>query len=145
MTTAAATLPGSTVSGRKGLHIALWIVQGLLAVAFGFAGVMKLTTPYDQLAQNMAWAVVVPEALVRFIGLSELAGALGLVLPGLTRIKTGLTALAALGLTSVMVLAAAFHVYLGETAAMGPSLVLGSLAAFVAWGRYRRAPITPRA
>ena len=145
MSAATATLNGPVASQRSGLRIALWIVQGLLAVAFGAAGALKLTTPYDQLAQNMSWVGHVPAGLVRFIGLSELAGALGLVLPGLTGIKPGLTSLAALGLSTVMVLGAGFHVYLGEASLVGPSVVLGILAAFVTWGRYFRAPIAARA
>lgn len=130
-------------SGR-GLRIALWIVQGLLAIAFGMAGVMKLLSPIADLAANMAWVSSVPEGLVRFIGASELAGAIGLILPAVTRVKPGLTALAGGGLTLVMLLAAAFHLSRSEGAALPAPLVLGGLAAFVAWARFRKAPIAPR-
>jgi hypothetical protein len=108
------------------------------------AGVMKTTMPIDELAKTVNWAADVPLLLVRFIGLSELAGALGLVLPALTRIMPVLTPLAAAGLTLVMILAAGFHLTRGEAAAIGFTLVLGAAAAFVAWGRWRRVPIAAR-
>jgi uncharacterized membrane protein YphA (DoxX/SURF4 family) len=124
--------------------IALWIVQLLLAAAFGTAGAMKLTMPVPELVQQMAWAGDVPPWLVRFIGLSELAGAVGLVLPAATRMAPGLTPVAALGLVVVMLLAAAFHVVRGEFGALPINMTLGALAAFVAWGRTRKAPVHAR-
>ena len=76
------------------MHIVLWLVQILLACAFGMAGFMKSTQPVDVLAQNgIQWATQVPVALVRFIGISELLGAIGLILPAATRIKPVLTPL----------------------------------------------------
>ena len=120
------------------LHIALWVVQSLLFVAFGMAGLMKLFTPIDELALKLPWAAAVPAALVRFIGLSEVAGALGLVLPQAFRVRPQLTPLAALGLVTVMVLAAGFHLHRLEYGAIAFNLVLGALAAFVGWGRARR-------
>jgi putative oxidoreductase len=128
----------------KALHVALWVAQVLLFAAFGMAGFMKLTTPIPDLAQKMAWVTAVPH-LVRFIGAAELAGALGMLLPSITRIRPGLTALAGLGLTTIMILAMAFHVSRGEASVTPANLVLGGLAAFVAWGRFRKAPIEPRA
>jgi hypothetical protein len=129
----------------KGLHIGLWFVQILLAVAFGMAGFMKTTMPFDALNKAMPWTLVVGEPGVRFIGASELAGALGLLLPSITRILPILTPLAGVGLTTVMVLASAFHASRGELGVLPINFVLGSLAAFVAWGRFRRAPIAARA
>ena len=79
----------------RGLTIALWIAQLLLFGGFGSAGLMKSTMPLDQLAAMMPWAGDVPGRLVRFIGLSELAGAIGVLLPAMTRIRPGLTPLAA--------------------------------------------------
>ena len=93
------------IQRSRGFELALWTVQILLAVAFGMAGVMKTFTPLDQLALKMGWVATLPAPVVRFIGLSELAGALGLVLPGLFRIKQQLTPIAAVGLVTVMVLA----------------------------------------
>src|SRR4051812_16814396 len=119
-----ATNSSSTTS--KGLNVSLWFVQILLAVMFGMAGAMKLITPIDALAQQMGWPGTVPEVLVRFIGLSEFAGALGLVLPSLTRIRPRLTALAGVGLVVVMVLASGFHISRGEIQAVPINLVLGA-------------------
>ena len=127
----------------KVMNISLWIVQVLLAVVFGMAGALKMT-PIDTLAQQLAWASTVPELLVRFIGVSELAGAIGLILPSVTRIRPGLTPLAAAGLVVVMILAAGFHISRGEIGALPINFILGGLAAFVAWGRTKKAPIRPR-
>ena len=124
------------------MHILLWIVQVLLAVVFAMAGFMKSTQPIDSLVQNgMVWAGQVPVALVRFIGVSELLGAIGLILPAATKIKPSLTLLAALGLLTIMILAMAFHLSRGEAQALPINMVLGGLAAFVAWGRTTKAPI----
>ncbi|WP_224247382.1 DoxX family protein [Hyalangium gracile] len=140
-------VPGSMTGGlsrSKALHVTLWAVQAVLALSFGMAGVMKLTMPMADLAQMLGWPGAVPPALVRFIGASELAGAIGLIVPAWSRIKPGLTALAGAGLALVMLLAIGFHVSRGELAALPVNLVLGGLAAFVAWGRARKAPIAPR-
>jgi uncharacterized membrane protein YphA (DoxX/SURF4 family) len=128
----------------KALLVALWIVQLLLALAFGLAGVMKTTQPISDLATSLVWPGVVPPALVRFIGASELAGALGLVLPATTRVKPFLTPLAAVGLVTVMLLAMVFHVSRGEWSALPINLVSAALAGFVAWGRFKKAPIQSR-
>lgn len=141
MTTSA--LPAT--NDRRGLRIALWIVQALLGLAFTFAGILKTTTPIDELAAQMVWPGAVPAALVRFIGVSELLGGIGLVLPSLTRVQPKLTPLAAAGLTLVMILAALFHVTRGEMSALPINAVMGGLAVFVAWGRWTAAPIAPRA
>jgi len=107
---------------------------------------MKTMTPIAELATKLPWAAEVPAALVRFIGTAELLAAVGLVLPAATRIRPGLTALAAAGLVTVMILAFAFHAMRGELAQAAPiNLVLGGLAAFVAWGRFKKAPIRARA
>lgn len=124
------------------MHILLWVVQVLLACAFGMAGVMKSTQPVDVLVQNgIAWAGQVPLLMLRFIGISELLGAIGLILPAATKIKPWLTPLAALGLLTIMILAMAFHLSRGEAQALPMNMVLGGLAAFVAWGRTRKVPI----
>lgn len=143
MTTA--TIVDSSVSrSSNGMHIGLWIVQGLLAFAFLGAGLMKLTTPLDALAAQMAWVEAVPGGLVRFIGAAEFAGALGLILPAATRIQPRLTVWAAVGLVTVMALAFLTHATRGEWPMVAPNVVLGSLAAFVAWGRATKAPIASR-
>ena len=124
------------------MHVLLWVVQILLAFAFGMAGFMKSTQPVDALVQSgVQWASQVPLSMVRFIGISEFLGAVGLVLPAATKIKPSLTPLAALGLLTIMVLAMAFHLSRGELQATPVNIVLGGLAAFVAWGRTKKVPI----
>src|SRR5438128_166430 len=119
----------------KALPIALWVAQILLALAFGMAGWMKVSTPLAELLKNMPDMAGMPGGLIRFIGISELAGALGLLLPALTRIAPWLTPLAGVGLATIMVLATVFNLSHGEFPAIGVTLTLGALAVFVAWGR----------
>jgi len=115
---------------------ALWIVQGLLAAVFLFAGGMKLVLPLEKLAGPVA----VPGLFLRFIGVCELLGAVGLILPGLLRIRPGLTPLAAAGLLIIMIGAIVITLMVGQIVAALISLVVGVLAAFVAYGRWRVAP-----
>ena len=118
------------------MNIALWIVQALLGAAFIMAGFTKTTTPIDKLSIKMPWAKEVPQGLVRFIGISQLLGGIGLILPWLTGIMPILTPLAACGLAINMLLALAFHINRKEYNVLAPSFILGLLAAFVAWGRF---------
>ena len=118
--------------------IALWIVQILLAVAFAFFGYPKVFQPIEALAAMLPWATEVPALLVRFIGVAEIAGALGLVLPGLTKVQPKLMGWAAVGLCLLMIFAAIFHTTRGEFGNIAFNVVLFVLAAFVAWGRLRR-------
>lgn len=127
----------------KGIQIGLWVVQVLLALAFGMAGAMKAMTPIDELATKMPWVTSAP-GLVRFIGITELLGAIGLILPAATRIQPKLTAYAASGIAVIMVLGTAFHIYRGEGSAVPVTLILAGLAGFVIWGRLKKAPIAPR-
>jgi hypothetical protein len=115
---------------------ALWIVQALLALVFLFAGGMKLVLPLEQLTGPIS----IPGPFLRFIGVAEVLGALGLILPGLLRIRPGLTPLAAVGLVIIMIGATALTLAAGELGAALISLVVGLLAAFVAYGRWRLAP-----
>src|SRR2546425_4977838 len=85
--------------GRSTTNVELWIVQGLLAALFLFAGGAKLVLPLDQ----MAGPVALPGWFLRFLGVAEVLGALGLVLPGLLRIRSGLTSLAAAGVGVIMI------------------------------------------
>ncbi|HEU5430088.1 MAG TPA: DoxX family protein [Thermomicrobiales bacterium] len=112
---------------------ALWVVQGVLAVAFLLAGAMKLVTPSDVLAASMP--VALPVLFVKFIGLCEVLGAFGLILPGVFKIRIGLTPLAAVGLVIIMVGATVINAATLGVAMALPTLVLGLLAAFVAYGR----------
>jgi putative oxidoreductase len=142
--TTSVTASHASVATNKGWNIALWLAQGLLALLFGMAGTMKATQSIDELSQALPWTAEVPVALVRFIGVSELAAAIGMILPAATRIMPRLTPLAGVGLALVMVLAAAFHAMRGETGALPINVALCGLAIFVAWGRLLKAPIAPR-
>jgi uncharacterized membrane protein YphA (DoxX/SURF4 family) len=143
-----ASLASRSTSGhgdsRDALGVALWIAQLVLFTVFAVTGFAKMTMPVDRLAPMMAWVTDAPEALVRFIGVAELAGALGVLLPSVTRVQPGLTSLAAVGLGVVMACATVVHLAEGEPARAMVPLVLGALAAFVAWGRYAASPIVSR-
>jgi uncharacterized membrane protein YphA (DoxX/SURF4 family) len=128
---------------NKTMHIALWVIQILLAAMFIMAGLMKSTTAIEELGKNLPWVLEMP-ALARFIGISELLGGLGLVLPSLLRIKPILTPIAGFALTLVMFLAMGFHFMHSEFAPIGVSSIIGAMAAFVAWGRIKIAPISAR-
>jgi hypothetical protein len=112
---------------------ALWVVQVLLALAFVSAGAIKLISPDEVLT---AWYPF-PAAFIRFIGVCELLGAVGLILPGLLRIRQGLTPLAAAGLAIIMAGAVATTLAIGGGMAALMPLALGLLAVFVAVGRAR--------
>ncbi len=129
----------------KALHITLWIAQVLLAGMFIMSGFMKISQPIDQLSQMLPWASQVPSGLVRFIGISEVLGGIGLILPSLLRIKPVLTVWAAVGLATVMLFAAIFHATRGEFSAIGTNVILSLVALFIAWGRSKKAPISPKA
>ena len=118
------------------MNYALWIVQGLLAVLFLWAGGIKLVLPLEELTGP----IPLPGLFLRFIGVCEVLGALGLILPGLLRIRPGLTPLAAAGLAIVMTGATATTLAGGDVALALIPLVAGLLAAFVAYGRWRLAP-----
>ena len=134
---------GTAIPQSKRWNILLWTAQVILGGMFLMAGIMKMTTPIEELALKAAWAQDLP-LLVRFIGVSEFAGALGLLLPSLLRIKPMLTPIAALGLVVVMILAGIFHLVRGEYPAIGFTIMLGVIAAFVAYGRTKKVPIAAR-
>lgn len=122
---------------RGKLNVALWIAQALLALLFLFAGVVKLVMPLAAMAKQTG----LPGGFLRFIAVCEVLGALGLLLPGILRIKTGLTSLAACGLVIIMIGAT----WISAAKVSIPSglfpLVVGILAAFVAYGRVKLAPL----
>lgn len=129
---------------NKAINIALWIAQGLLAVMFIMAGIMKATQPIEALAESLPWVTSTPLGLVRFIGISELLGGLGLLIPSIFRFKPFLTVWAALGLALIMVLAAGFHASRGEFPNIGMNVVLIGITLFIVWGRNKKAPILPK-
>lgn len=117
----------------KRAHVALWALQGVLAALFLFAGGMKLALPMTALAQ----VAPLPAVFLKLIGVLEVAGALGLVLPGALHVREGLTPLAAAGLTLVMVGAVIVTVATEGVAAAVIPFVVGVAAATVALGRRR--------
>ena len=123
------------------MNIVLWIVQALLALLFLFAGGTKLILSSEQMqAMGSPNQIVLPGLLIRFIGVCEVLGALGLILPGLFRIRPGLTPLAAAGLFIIMVGAIATTLMSGEVAPALFPLVMAILLAFVVYGRWWLAP-----
>ncbi|POP83784.1 hypothetical protein BKM77_15115 [Pseudomonas syringae] len=134
----------STTSTSRSLLFALWAAQGLLFAAFTMSGFMKLMTPIPELSAMMPWTGELSETFVRFIGLVDLAGGLGILLPALTRIQPRLGVLAALGIIILQVLAIFFHGSRGEWMVLPLNFVLLPLAVFVLWGRHRKAPIAAR-
>jgi len=120
------------------MNIALWIAQGLLAAVFLFAGGMKLVMPIDEMMKQMP--IPLPEWFVLFTGVVEVLGAIGVILPWLLRIRPSLTPLAAAGLVIVMIGATAYTLAAGQVAPALISLMVGILAAFVAYGRWRLTP-----
>jgi len=127
-------------TGKPIVNYALWTIQILLALAFLFAGVMKLLLP----AEALKGPVPLPVLFLRFIGVCEALGAFGLILPGLFRIRTSLTPLAAAGLVIVMTGATVVNVVGGGITTGMITLVIGLLAAFVAYGRSQVAPLRER-
>ena len=121
---------------RSTLNIVLWVVQVLLALLFIWAGGMKLVLPLEKLAAS--GPLPVPGPFLKFIGVAEFLGGLGLILPGALRIRPGLTPLAAAGLVIIMIGAVVVTLKGGGGAGMVVvPAVTGLLAAFVAYGRWR--------
>lgn len=130
---------------NKVINIALWAVQVLLGLMFLMAGAMKASQPIETMAESLPWVTDVSAGLVRFIGVSELLGGLGLLLPSLLRIKPFLTVWAAIGLAVVMIFAAIFHGSRGEFSAIGMNVVMAAMFVFIAWGRSKKVPILAKA
>jgi uncharacterized membrane protein YphA (DoxX/SURF4 family) len=121
---------------QKIMNTALWIAQGLLAAIFLFAGGMKLFLPIAEMTKQMP----LPGLFLRFIAVCEVLGAIGLILPGLLRIRPGLTPLAAAGLVIIMIGATVTTMATAGVAMALFPLGVGILAAFVAYGRWRLTP-----
>jgi uncharacterized membrane protein YphA (DoxX/SURF4 family) len=117
-------------------NTALWTVQGVLAVMFLLAGVPKLVMSAEQM--TAPGPIQLPVAFIRFIGVCEILGAIGMIVPGLTGIKPGLTPLGAAGLVVIMIGATVVNLVDGPRVAAIITVVLGSLAAFVVYGRWMR-------
>lgn len=126
------------------MNITLWIVQGLLALLFLMAGGMKMMQPKDQIlekmGERMGWMEDFSQNTIRGIGLLEVLGALGLILPPLTGILPILAPLAAVGLVLTMIGAAMTHLRRGEMQSIAPNAILLLLALFVVYGRFIAVP-----
>jgi len=128
----------------KALNIGLWVAQGLLAAMLLMAGFMKATQPIDQLVTSMPWAADMSPMLLRAIGVFDILGALGLILPSAFRIKPKLTVYAAIGIILLMLAASKTHYDYGEHAKIGATIFNILIAAFIAWGRFKKEPIQPK-
>jgi hypothetical protein len=123
------------------MNIVLWILQVLLAAAFLAHGLMMIAPPPEIAVQMNA---TLPRWFQLFLGVAEVLAAVGLTLPGATRILPSLVAWAAVGIIVVMVCATAFHVSRGELSSAAITLLLLAMAAFVAYARLRLVPIRAR-
>lgn len=131
------------VSNSNIIHTLLWITQILLALLFLTAGGMKTFLPLSEIGEMSPWSLEIDGLFVRLIGTLELAGALGVVLPSLLKIKPKLTFYAALGLLTLMTMATIFHLTRGEYAAITFSLPIALLSAFLVRGRSpKRMPLS---
>lgn len=124
------------------MNVVLWILQALLALVFLAHGLMLLMPPPEVAAQMNA---MLPRWFSLFLGVAEVAAGIGLVVPGVTRIKPALVPAAALGVVIVMVGATILHVMRNEMSSAGITAVLLVMAIVVAHGRLRLAPIRPKA
>lgn len=114
------------------MNVALWVVQGLLAALFLFAGGVKLVLP----AEALASPVPLPVMFLRFIGVCEVLGAIGLILPGILHIRPGLTPLAASGLVIIMIGAIVVTLMGGMVLAALLPFAAAVLSGFVAYARW---------
>jgi hypothetical protein len=123
------------------MNILLWVLQVLLALAFLAHGWLLLSPPATMVDQINA---AIPRGLQLFIGVAEVLATVGLTLPGLTRIQPWLVPCAAAGIMIVMICASVFHLMRGELSSAATTVVLLAVATFVAYMRWRVAPIRPR-
>jgi uncharacterized membrane protein len=118
------------------MTVLLWIVQAILAAAIAMSGAAKAIQPKEKLAETYVWMRDVSQKTVRFIGVMELLGAIGLIVPAATRIAPVLTPVAGAGLAVLLVLAAAMHIRRKEPSGVWVTAVLFSLIVLVVWGRF---------
>lgn len=140
MTTLIST-PAPTAPVHRRAHRALWVLQWLLGISLVVAGVFKLSLPADQAVEMFPWAADGP-VLFTMTSVLDVLGGLGVILPSLTRILPRTTVLAALGVVLLMLSAVVFYLARGEASEIVVNLVLAAVAAVIAWGRWRIAPIT---
>lgn len=126
---------------KKTTHILLWVAQILLSVSLIWAAYVKLFHSIEQLEVMWPWTGEVSPGFVRLTGIIDLLGALGILLPALFRFKPVLTPIAASGIVLLMISACIFHICRGEASQIGFNIAFGAIAAFVAYGRFKLAPI----
>jgi putative oxidoreductase len=132
------------IKPRKGLNITLWVLQVVLAAMYLMAGYQKAFDDLSVVVKTIFWVGYTPVPLVRFIGISELLGVIGLILPAALKIQPQLTTLAAAGLSIIMLLANLMHIYRGEFFVLPMTLVMFAAVTFVAYGRWKLAPFTQK-
>jgi uncharacterized membrane protein len=118
------------------MNVFLWIVQAILAVMFAMSGAQKAIQPKDQLAAKYLWMHDFSQESVRFIGVVEVLGAIGLIVPSVTGIAPVLAPVAGTGLAVLLVLAAAVHIRRREPRGVWVTAVLFALTVLVVWGRF---------
>lgn len=128
---------------QTALRIGIWIGQVLACMAFGAVGLIKLLKPIPELSAMWPWTGTLPTGIVRGLGIIDIAGAVGVLLPSLTRIVPRLTVVAAACCIVLQICAIVFHVSRGEIALTPVNVVFLALVAFVFWGR-RKVPILSR-
>lgn len=119
----------------KRMNIILWIAQVILAILFVMGAVMKFM-PIEKISTMMPWTGQISPFIVRLLGIIDLLGATGLILPSLLRIKPHLTYWTAIGIILLMICAIIFHVSRGEGSVIGMNVFCIVLAGFVGWGRF---------
>jgi putative oxidoreductase len=134
----------ATTAPSRSWNIAIWAGQIALALLYLMGAWFHFLSPEEAASMGAVWMQEVPIALPRFIGVMEVLGVLGLILPAATRIMPHLTVWAAAGLLAIQVLAIPFHAIRGEFEPLPFNLIYVALAVFVLWGRARKAPISPR-
>jgi len=124
-------------------NVVLWVLQWVFGIYFVVIGVMHFVVP-DGLPELMEWMYELNDTMHVIVGIAEILGGLGLILPSVTRIRPELTVYAAAGLVLVMAGAVVFHATRGEGASIVNNLFIGALVAFIGYGRWKLHPIQPR-
>ncbi|MEV4285973.1 DoxX family protein [Nonomuraea bangladeshensis] len=132
---------------RFTLNGVLWALQAVFGFFFAGSGFGKVllydAALYADAPRAVAWYAAVPQSLIVFIGICEVLGGVGLILPAMAKVKPALTPLAGAGLTLTMILAAGFHIVRGEYALVPANLLLGGASALITAGRWKLRPVAP--
>jgi uncharacterized membrane protein YphA (DoxX/SURF4 family) len=126
------------------MDLSIWVIQAILSGIFLMSGIMKILMQQENLGQAIPWALQIPSFLVKLIGLVEVLVAVGIILPSLLRYRPKWAAYAAMALVVMMLGAVVYHVVKQEYMAIPGKVIYALLAGFVAWGRWKRIPITPK-